>query len=693
MKRKLFKCMGVGLALVLMLSMLPFAGLVGAAGNYAGYTLIEADDGAADWSTAQANSGTYSVMLKSGTDDGTNVGRIEVIVDPIPIADFTGATFFVYEPTGSEYGGAYPNADEIWPWGTPYINILIDLDGDGLMTGTEGTGWDRLEGVGSITVGSTPSPTSHPIPTLDTWVQMEEGYGFFDSNDSMTAGLGQGPKAGIPGGTGVAIVSSLADWKTMLEADYSDAQVVGIQITFGYWGAGVSQTIDVYADDATINGVTYDLEPIALDAAGYGAGDTVSVMVLNGNDNADPVRIDEVEVDVISGSDLVGLTLTLTETGVNTGVFEFSFPTTGTTPPGTGELLVSDGDTITATYTNGDWGTGVVGVVEVTASVDDTAPVFVSVLDGDDHYKNTDTISLTADVGEDGLTVTADFSNIDSEYTAGDETVVPGGSGEYDITYPVSADNTMADGEYTIPVTAEDDAGNTTTDTSFTTTLDNTAPAVTDPTADPAVIQPDDPTLVIFTASVTDDGSGVDSVTIDLSTIGGTSSVDMLDGGDAPDVTVDDGIYTASLTTDVAAGTYTLTITATDGIGNEATSEITLPVIADSDDPVIVSTAVEYSVGAVSARTGDPVVFTAVVTDSLSGVDTVTVDATDIGQGATEDLLLTDPDTYISGSLTVTVAVGTYTLIITATDYAGNTDTANVTVEVAAVLTGYDIAL
>nr|ABB84839.1 uncharacterized protein [uncultured delta proteobacterium DeepAnt-32C6] len=52
-----------------------------------------------------------------------------------------------------------------------------------------------------------------------------------------------------------------------------------------------------------------------------------------------------------------------------------------------------------------------------------------------------------------GVTVSADFSRLDSGWTPGSEQVLAFGNGRYLITYPISADNTEPDGHRKVPVT------------------------------------------------------------------------------------------------------------------------------------------------------------------------------------------------------------------------------------------------
>jgi len=449
-------------------------------------------------------------------------------------------------------------------------------------------------------------------------------------------------------------------------------------------------TVDV--TDETIDSFTntgWDLDlfvdGINLDSLYYHTGGTVSVTL--GDTSAattgttlivasGDIPVDDVEV-------------ALTETGADTGIFTGTF-TLVNTSPAPGELVVGEGSTITVTYASGDDGS------LNTATVDNVSPVFAPVdpVTGPEFCKDDEEITLSVDLDKAGYTLTADFSSIDSGYAAADVDVVDDTDTTYTITYTITESNTKADGEYTIPVTAEDDAGNSATCAAFSTTLDNTAPLVTDAAADPFVLQPDEATNVTFTTTVTDEGSGVTTVTIDLSSLPSGSATQAMTEEDPTEAP---GIYTYTWTglTVTEEDDYDLTITATDTVDNANTTEnITLRVIADVTAPVIESTEVEYPVGFESARVGDDVIITAVVTDDLAGVDTVTIDATAIGLTDAEALTLTDENTY-SATLTVQAGttVGTKTLTIVATDYADNSSDIEVTVEVTLGLTAYNIGL
>lgn len=395
-------------------------------------------------------------------------------------------------------------------------------------------------------------------------------------------------------------------------------------------------------------------DSMQLDSDFYKKVDEITVDAGHGSANTDPIRIDTMKVDATSTTDEVGIEVELTETGVNTGVFTGSFLTTGEIPPLGGYLVVSEGDTV---YVSHDG-------VEVTATIDETVPVFTSVTDGL-FYKNTDTITLTATLDEADYDVTADFSAIDSEYTKGDEDVVDGPV--YTITYEISEDNTMADDEYTITVTAEDEAGNTAIDT-IDITLDNTEPSVTEAEADPSVIQPSTLTTVIFTASVSDELSGVESVTIDLTEIGGVAEV-------MPEIGIT-GVYEYEWTDTVALeGDYVLQITATDTIGNINELEfITLQVIDDTEGPSDISfTEAEPICGGLIVEgltAEDPLSglkeYEIYVDEEVNPIKTITVEAlasTTWTDGLYKGTLVLDLSGYVDATVEVTVV---------AFDYAGN---------------------
>ncbi len=85
---------------------------------------------------------------------------------------------------------------------------------------------------------------------------------------------------------------------------------------------------------------------------------------------------------------------------------------------------------------------------------------------------------------------------------------------------------------------------------------------------------------VVFTALVTDSDGSITSVTIDLTPVGGTSALTMLDDGAVPDAAAGDDVYTYGyqLPPLTATGSYNITISGydDDAIGTQDTSSLTV---------------------------------------------------------------------------------------------------------------------
>ncbi|MBM3966251.1 MAG: hypothetical protein FJ308_14485 [Planctomycetes bacterium] len=90
---------------------------------------------------------------------------------------------------------------------------------------------------------------------------------------------------------------------------------------------------------------------IVLDKSVYGAPSTASVTVTYAAANSSSSLADTLQITVQSSSELTPESITLTETGINTGVFSGSFGLLTSSAAGDGSLAVSNGDTITATCT------------------------------------------------------------------------------------------------------------------------------------------------------------------------------------------------------------------------------------------------------------------------------------------------------------------------------------------------------
>ncbi len=266
------------------------------------HTYISSGAIAAD-SATRAYSGQTS-MLFNNTDSNvdTDYGRSTILITPVDLQDFAEPTFMQWASASATTGGSYngssglPDAggDTYYPYGNAYINILLDTAGDG------GAFDDRLEALGSM-VGGDPDEQR----STGTWTQMQEAWGYYDGDDTMSSDYD------LVGGNWT--VGTLAQWKTWAAINLPSAKVVGIQITYGFWGP--TDLGPVYVDDVVIDGVTYTLEPawndkgdtLAVSGSGVTAGSVVNVYWdyvnaagLKNNTVANPDGTYDVEIDVPS---------------------------------------------------------------------------------------------------------------------------------------------------------------------------------------------------------------------------------------------------------------------------------------------------------------------------------------------------------------------------------------------------------
>ncbi|HAW50353.1 TPA: hypothetical protein DCX16_05345, partial [bacterium] len=121
-------------------------------------------------------------------------------------------------------------------------------------------------------------------------------------------------------------------------------------------------------------------------------------------------------------------------------------------------------------------------------------------------------------------------------------------------------------------------------------TIDTQPPLVVDPMAVPSTgINPGQ--QVKFTVRATDDLSGISSVIINLSPIGGPLNQLMYDDGTNGDEKADDGTYTYVYTipTSVLEGDKILIITAEDNAKNTSTAQVKLTIDTEPPDTIILS--------------------------------------------------------------------------------------------------------
>ena len=133
-------------------------------------------------------------------------------------------------------------------------------------------------------------------------------------------------------------------------SDTSDTPVVLASNTMAYvtWNdlTSLATNTDIFFATGTTTSVS-----VQFDSSQYKQSDTATITIISHGSNLNPALAETISANVKSTSDPTGITLTLTETGPNTGIFsgQVSF-TTGASSGNT--LKTVPGDTITATFSS-----------------------------------------------------------------------------------------------------------------------------------------------------------------------------------------------------------------------------------------------------------------------------------------------------------------------------------------------------
>ena len=369
----------------------------------------------------------------------------------------------------------------------------------------------------------------------------------------------------------------------------------------------------------------------------------------------------------------------------------------------TGMVTVSgaeDGEqTITITG-HDDWPDNVSEPVSVTVMIDNTGAMLSDASADPTMATNDMDVIISVDADESGLTITANAESIGggmvtlTEDTAdesngnGNGDAANGNGNGADMAdsamvYSYSGTATVTDaedGEQTITITATDALGNESEAVMVSVTVDNTGPTLSDANADPAEAVNGG----MVTISVSSE-SGLTTVMADASAIGGAAEEMLTEEMDAD--MAGTGTYSVDVeVTDAEDGEQTITITATDALGNES-------------EAVMVSVTVDNTGPTLSDANADPAeaVNGGMVTISVSsesGLTTVMADASAIG-GAAEEMLTEEMDADMAGTGTYSVDVevtdaedGEQTITITATDALGNeSEAVMVSVTVTVIIT------
>jgi hypothetical protein len=361
------------------------------------------------------------------------------------------------------------------------------------------------------------------------------------------------------------------------------------------------------------------------------------VIVTEPDLNLDPNIIDNFSVEVWSDSDAGGIDLTVTETGVNSGVFQGIVFFTATDESSGHRLRVADGDTVTAEYDDNTIPGGGSTTITSTALISsDTTPPSVSITSPTNGAITNDNTPTISGIASDTL---SGISQVDVSIDGG-AFVLATGTTSWSFTT-----STLSDGSHTIEVRAADGLGNTGS-SSINLNIDTSTSV--------SIVSPSDGSVVESIISIS--GTTETLATVDVSIDGGTSQSATVTGTD----------WSLSIL-GLADGQHIITATATDEVGNIAQSSISFTI--DSSTFVTIDFPLDGSVES-------SVTFLSGNTETGNSVDVIinggaSLQATVTGTSWNLDVPSALED--INGEL----LEGTYTIQVTATDSPfGHTDSA-----------------
>ncbi|MDP2595027.1 Ig-like domain-containing protein [Alteromonas stellipolaris] len=392
----------------------------------------------------------------------------------------------------------------------------------------------------------------------------------------------------------------------------------------------------------------YTVTATAQDAAGNqgsdsetgGSVDTTAPMITldpfgTGNDNTPTISgstdLDAGSTVTITVTDSVGTVQSFTATVDANGDFSADVP----------NPMVDGNFDVTATATDA---AGNTATDTVSGDINSAAPSLS--LDplgsGND---TTPTISGNTDVAP-GSTVTLTVT--DSSGNTQTFSAIVQGDGSFTADVPAS----LPEGDYSVTATATDGAGNSASVTENDGNIDTIAPSIT-----------------IDLQGLGNDATPSISGTTDLNA-GDTVSISVTDNAGNTQTFIatvqNDGTYSADVPADLAEGGFSVTVTATDDAGNSATA---------IDNNGVIDTAAPTVTLDAQGLTNDATPTISGTTDLAAG-NTVSISVTD-SQGNTQTFTATvQANGSFSADVPVDLAEGDYTVEVTATDDAGNQNTA-----------------
>ena len=453
---------------------------------------------------------------------------------------------------------ATEKADMLGTYTVPWTVVVDRHEGTHAVTATLAGVADPVAAKTELTVDTAAPTVEITAPAADMTVKNE-------ATVDITATVTDGTKS-----SGISTVT--ADAKAV---DTAQTAAIALSMSNGAY----SGSFTISAANTTADG-SRAIEVTAMDNAGNSSTKTVMVTL----DNTKPV-ISSPEVDMMnvkSGDTLevsamvMGAdTVSADVSALNAEVASVDLMDADADGKYTGSVMVTATDngkkTITITATDA----AASSMETVMVTLDNIAPEVTAVTPDPMDAKNGATVTISATVSG-ASTVTADVSMLDTMQTEMVMLTDDDGDGIYTGSHMISEDNTAADGDKTITVTATDAAGNEGMDTT-TVALDNTVPEVTGVTVTPSPTRNE--REVTISATVSEADATVSADVSDLDTM--QTEMVMLTDADG-DLTYT-GKHMISKDNGAENGKRTITVTAADAAGNRGTEDGTVDLINTID--------------------------------------------------------------------------------------------------------------
>jgi hypothetical protein len=582
--------------------------------NGANYTAV--NDGDGTWSLAAGtiaslSAGTYNVTA-TATDTAGNVGvdatTNELIVDlTAPTVAITPLTTNVASPALSGTVNDTTATISVTVDGETYTAVN---DGDGTWSLEAGTIADLVAGTYSVTVTATDAAGNVGTDSTSDELVIDLTAPTVTVNSLTTRVLSPALSGTINDATATIVVTvDGTDYDAVNNGDGTWSLAAGeiAELTAGTYNVTVTAT-DTFSNvgtDATTNELVIDLTAptVAINALKTDAVSPRLTGTVNDNTAAISVTVN-------------GHSYTATNNG--DGTWTLAAGTIANLAAGTYSV------TVTATDTAGNVGTDATAnelTVDLTAPTVAITPLTTSVASP----------ALAGTINDNTATIVVRVNG--HNYTA-----VNDGDGTWSLASGVI--DPLPTGTYSVTVRATDEAGNVGVDaTSNELVIDHTAPIVTVTSLTTRTISP------ALSGTVNDNAATI---------------VVTVDGEDYDAVNNGDGTWSlaAGEIEDLAAGTYSVTVTATDALSNVGTD-------ATSNELVIDLTAPTVTVSTLRTNVISPAL-SGTVNDTTATIS-ITVD------GETYTAVNNGDGTWsLAAGEIADLAAGTYSVTVTATDTSGN---------------------